>query len=314
MSLVKYRRAGNAAAGAVIAKAAINAVSKIARNKSGSNKTATAMAENANITTHHYDANQVYRARRGNKKKAKRANRFAKKIHGVLEKVHANNFQVIVNFAPASSANDKQCFGALPAFLTSQGTPGVWDHISQLLVRAGNAARIHLTSALSETIIMNDGLNQAYVDLYYWIARRNIDASVAGNLDSVMTQGFAELTANNPAGGSSLDIQDYGVTPFQSPAFTRNVKILKKVRIKLPAGESTQIKQSIKLSRRLDKRYIEKFSMLGGLTRGICFIAYGTPTSAQPIAAPVLLRVTNNVNYSYRVIDPTAASGGTNKL
>jgi len=277
----------------------------------GSSSRSTSYATPSGITTDHHDATLVYRRRRQPYKKRKRWIKFTRKVKRVMESDASPKYQVILSDYTGTSSANKQLLITQSTLLGSYGYSNISDDIKQLFSRDVGVERFHVTGALMETMVANTGASTAYVDCYYWRCKKSVPVGAATDVGNLWTKGLLDLETRAPSGGSSLDVYDYGVTPFQSNAFTRFINVYKKVRIKLGAGETTQLKIGRKLSRFINVDSASQFTALKGLTEGILFVAYGTPSSTNTVCNPVTIQVSINKNLTYRVLDTTVPTGGT---
>lgn len=97
---------------------------------------------------------------------------------------------------------------------------------------AGNLSiKYYLHEASLNHTVTNAENSVGYLEAYYCVARRDIPESSPDTL-TLLDDGFAE------AGIASANWNNVDVTPYQSPAFCSNYKILKVQRVKMEAGES----------------------------------------------------------------------------
>lgn len=263
------------------------------------------------VVSGHHDYATVYKRRRQPYRKRKRWVKFTRKVQRVIEKQVSPKFQVILSQSQMASIANKQDKNSVATVLGSYGSAGYANDIEQLFARDTGIERIHLTGYLMETMITNTGANECYLDCYYWVARKSVPVGDAGNVDALIINGLSKLDARFPVGGSSLDINDYGCTPFQSGDFTRAINAYKKVRVKLGPGATTQLKIGGKLSNFINKDSASKYTFIRGLSRGIFFVCYGTPNATNTVASPTALNISVNRSLTYRVTDLTVPSGGT---
>lgn len=176
--------------------------------------------------------------------------------------------------------------------------------------------KFRVTGWLAETSIHNVGDNTAYIDMYYWKTKKDISSEDFLGQSSVDLAGawsaaLSRIQVNTPTGGSTLDIFDYGNTPFNNASLASYVTVYKKTRVKLAPGGITQVEQ--RGSRNIYFNYQKSVGTghLRGITHGIFFVIYGPPILDFPTAAPVDLMFSTNINYTVRVMRSAATTGGT---
>lgn len=272
------------------------------------------------------DFRTTYRRKPFPRRRKKQWIRFTKKVKHVLHKQVAKKSIVYVKALDFASTDNKQGVSSAHTVLASNGVGPSADDISYVFDRvlqeelvstpglAKDNLKCVITGWLSETQVINtSATSTAYIDMYYWRCIGNVPNSL-GSVTQVLTDGFADINSVPPAGGSPLDLLDYGVTPFQCPQFSKHFKVWKKTRVKLAPGGVTQIET------RSGKDYVrtwshdEHYSFLRGVSEGVYFIAYGTPDPliAATYARAVTLRTLTNTNITYRVVANNVFTGSTN--
>lgn len=262
----------------------------------------------------------TYRRKPFPRRRKKRWVKFVRRVKHVIEKTTAPKFQIILKNGVIQSFSNKQTFYAGHTVLGANGNSDC-DDLSRLFARAlveqsnpltssRSNIGIHVSGWLIETQIINLGTGTAYLDMYYWRCKRDVPSAVVST-GALFSNGLADLAGNTPPGGSTLDALDYGVTPFQSPEFSKAITVYKKVRVKLGAGSVTQIEQ--RSGRDYYRRWTfdENYSHLRNCTEGIFFISYGTPSATNVVADPTQLRFSTNINYTWRLLQDTVQTGGT---
>lgn len=146
---------------------------------------------------------------------------------------------------------------------------------------------IHLKSFLFEIMMVNLSTNACYVDMYYWVAKKDtvydINDLIAAS-DAQIATDWTGSTANY----CRLATSNYGWTPYQSPNVMKHVTITKKERYFLPAGSCSQIEWRGSINKMWRKDQADSDGnllsvnnkMKKGLSRGIFFISYGVPQSS----------------------------------
>lgn len=243
--------------------------------------------------------------------------KFVRKVKHVSTTLQGSRFQVILKTNLVSSLANKQAATTVHTVMGLNGsayTRDVSDLFDRALVETGAAAKDNLKIVVKgwmiETQVKNYGLNDAYIDMYYWRCKKTIPAAI-GDSAAAWGNGLSDLAPDVPGGGSTLDLNDYGVTPFQSPGFSKTIRVWKKVRVKLAAGQTTQIEQRSGRNYYRAWSHDEEYSM-DKCTEGILFVFYGNPSEENAFADPVSLAFATNANYTYKIIDSATNAGGTN--
>ncbi|QDJ95210.1 capsid protein [Capybara virus 2_cap1_255] len=267
------------------------------------------------------DARTTYTYKRMPRRKKRAWRKFVKRSRAVTLGLSAPNFLVITRQYNLTSTANKQGYTDIHTVLGCAGSTTCSD-IQQLASRVQavtGAANIDqkfaITGWLAETQVINTSATPVYLDLYYWRCHKavpNFVAGLPGSVNRLYQQGLVDLAGNAPVGGSTLDGNDYGVTPYQCPLFSGHLKIYRKTRVKLSAnGGLTQIET------RSGKNYFRNFdvdvnlAMDENTTQGIFMIVYGAPSSMNPTAEATNLYLSTNINYTYKIIQRNIITGGT---
>lgn len=243
---------------------------------------------------------------------------FVRKTKSVIAKSLAPSFLVRTRTGPVTTVVGKQGWTGIHTILGGYGGTDSTD-LSAIQALVGNFTpaaavtldpdRFTVSGYLAETQILNEGTTTVYVDCYYWRCKRNCPLTVDGIMGA-FAQDLSSQVPNFPSGGSSLDVADYGVTPFQTQGiFPKSVQIWKKTRMKLSPGGTAQLETRSGKNYYRNREYDKYFSLIAGVTHGIMFCQYGVPTAGGVSATS--LRYLTNVNYTYRVQQVSTSTGGT---
>lgn len=294
----------------------------------GSRTTSGSKSANPFPITGEHDARALYRRKRMPRGRRRRWVSFVRRTKAVIQKSLASSFFVALRQAILSSANSKQNAYDGHVALQSSTTKTNWNDIPRIHTRVQELAtaqsptgtnyfpdKFSITGYLVETQITNTGTSTAFIDLYYWRAKRNVaypfNAVTSLGLNELMDWAMSTTQPNFPTGGSTLDRFDYGVTPFQNTVLAKYIQIYKKVRVKLSPGGVTQISQRSGRNHYFNWDYASGQTFIAGKTNGIYMIFYGAPNTTQFVAAPADLVFSTNVNYTYQVLQSAIATGGT---
>lgn len=169
-----------------------------------------------------------------------------------------------------------------------------YDDINEMLAAInGNEAVVQdreervgvfIKSSLWELILRNFGDNPMYCDIYHWKCRRH---SSSDPIDFVSAMD-AQIDTATPSGGTNYITSpigsDYGWTPYQNPELMKHIKIYRKERYLIPAGEIVQVEKRIGIYRTFTKNQLASNSLdsvqnkiHAGITHGLFIISYGVP-------------------------------------
>lgn len=150
-----------------------------------------------------------------------------------------------------------------------------------------NPVEVLIKKCMLETEIRNSGANLLFIDLYYYIPRKDNDIDVI----NIMTQGLGvnvytkgSIVPDAPAlvtGGSygftGTGTTEMGLTPFQCVNFTENYLITKTRRVLLDVGKSFSFMQRMTKFRNISSRdWLGGKQNMRGLSAGVLVIASGT--------------------------------------
>lgn len=269
------------------------------------------------------DSRRTYTRKPMPRRKKRAWVKFSRKTDAVGLKHLGSNFFILTRQDTMASAANKQATSEIHTCLGLFGS-GFCRDIQAIAARvearespatSARHLRFVVTGWMAETQIHNESETQAYVDMYYWRCKKKVPRVVNAETDvgpNVMfEQGLADLAINAPVGGSSLNRFDYGVTPFQSPFWSKNISVTRKVRVKLAVGGVTQVETRSGRNYHRFWGHDEDYSM-DTCTEGIYMVAYGIPIAGATTAAPVTLRLSTNVNYTYKVLEGNVMTGATN--
>lgn len=268
------------------------------------------------------DYRGVYRRKPMPRRRRRRWVKFTRRVKAVAEKQVPTNFTVVRRDYVVSSVANQQNMASGMTILGGAGplteNDDIADIVQQATTLAGvqgttslsvkpEAVRVHITGWLAECMINNNSATATtYIDCYYWRAQKDVPTTLAtsslANLVGLVAQGFSDQYTQlvGPAGAKAMAVTDYGVTPFQSPLFSKCIRVYKKTRIKLAPGGTAQ------LELRSGKNYYRNFSYdrnyiyLKGCSEGILFVQYGSPDGTSRRARATDLTYSINVNYSWK--------------
>lgn len=268
------------------------------------------------------DARAVYRRKRMPAVRRRRWVRFTKRTKAVISKTVAPSFLVRLRGATITSGVNKQEFyqghnamGINSAHTDFQDVLVLLDQVQALGGSTFQPDRFLVTGWMCETQVVNSGVTTAYIDMYYYRTKKDVPNPFQGNAfgspAAVWDVGNGTIQGVHPLGGSTLDKFDYGLTPFNNSIFAKYLQVTRKVRVKLSPGGVTQVETRSGKNYFLAWEDLQGKAMAKWKTEGIFMVFYGTPSALDPVAQPVTLSFSTNVNYTYRLIQSSAVTGGT---
>lgn len=156
----------------------------------------------------------------------------------------------------------------------------------------------------------------AYLDCYYWRAKRDVPSVEFADMENMWANGFDYNmwnTAPVPK-GSPLDYSDVGATPWANPAMRKFVEIYKKTRIRLGQGQDTEL--SLRSSRSWynnGEAFNDAKSMIRGVTQGILVVFHGGPNKVTN-AEIVQLSASRTRTVYYKVLQNSVRTAGESVL
>lgn len=279
------------------------------------------------------DQRIVYQRKRFPKHRKKRWVQFKKKVRHIQFKDIKPHFAVFAYGVDDLSLDGKQF--ALSSF-TVLGFHGHNEEANDvgrlwgLVPTAGSvgasvpavvdSSSIRVTGYNAECVLRNDNNHAMYVECYYWRCIRDCPLDAISNpvhnktVVNLWRQGLENLNANFPVGGSTLDFEDYGCSPFHSPLFSHYIRVYRKTRILMGALGTTQI--GLRSGKDMKFTYDKNEHLLAkkGITNGVLFVWYGVPGNMSNISTSSRLRVSVNKSFTYRVTVPNFSSAGHDNL
>lgn len=162
---------------------------------------------------------------------------------------------------------------------------------------------VYVKSALWEIMMSNFGTNPEYVDVFHYVCRK----SAVYDAEDFVAASDAQIAAGGtPTAGTNYiatpGVEDYGWTPYQSRNFMKHVKIYRKERFLIPAGNTIQVEKRMAINKTWRKEQSQSTAasvqnkMHKGITYGLLFIVYGCPANSinQNITGSCSLNVSVN--------------------
>lgn len=166
------------------------------------------------------------------------------------------------------------------------------------------------------TITNTSAEGTAYIDVYYWRTKKNLAANQYFSIENLWTAGFTQNVENIPVtGGDSLIAADLGVTPYANPAWRMYIETYMKRRIRLPAGQSTEMSlRSPKNFYSSGESLTNQLSLIRGKTEGIFIVFTGDPyqpTTGSPVRARQQTLIFTRVRtLYYKVLQGSVTTAG----
>lgn len=191
-----------------------------------------------------------------------------------------------------TSLQGEQAYANLQTFNASQ------LHQLYFETSANQDGRFWVDWARTRSVFQNQSEATTFLTIYEYTTRR--DSLVGPTL--AFQSGMASIQA-----GVGSTASDIGATPFMTPRFTSNFRILKKYNVELAQGRSHIHTSFYSLSRNYDDSVYQMdggdSTVLAGWTRGIFYIAWGTPfnslsNNTKVSTTPVAIDIVHNVTFA----------------
>lgn len=273
------------------------------------------------------DYRSVYKRKPFPRGRKKRWIKFTRRVKAVAEKLVAPQQMVCRRNATIVSAIATQATTSLFTVLGSFGGNDETDDLRQMYENVFNLAgttgtvgttllvnsmRVHITGWLAEIMIANNASNVTYIDCYYWRCKRDVP-NAYNNLGDIFTGGFTDMAQTTVGASTSapqkMDINDYGVTPFQCHLFSRCFQVYKKTRVKLAAGGTCQLELRSGKNYYRSASFDRNYTFLKNCSEGIFFVQYGSPGATAPVTSTTNVQYSMNVNYIYRRMSDDRMTG-----
>lgn len=239
------------------------------------------------------DSRNLYRRRRAPRRLRRRAKRFAKKVHRVMT---ADNGQqsltrnLLVRLARTTTGlGDSQISygvsmygGNTDASLTSGDLSVIRRTMDS--TDAFNPRVTFKSAVLDFFITNNDSSNGMYLDIYYCIARKSgafadpLDCWNNAITDMAGITGVSGITSN----------QQFGVTPFDTPAFGSNWTVTEKKRVFIQPQAVFSFVMKDPADYVFDLGQVEYTRAIRNMTEGVIFIAHSAATKSVGMPAELI--------------------------
>lgn len=288
-----------------------------AYNGSGKTKTSQRSSAPAPLTSH-FDARTVYRKRRMPYAKKRRWIRQKRSVNAVLNSRLGTNVSLLRNNGTSSNAIGAQAFLAFTQFDSDQRTlladavHRLQPELPLLGVQPGQGTQKFVVVGTMMNVLLRNttATGVAYLDIYYWTAKRDVPTAEFASINSMWSSGFNYNVINSKAGESPLVFTDPGVTPWANPVMRKFVNITMKRRVRLPAGADTEI--SLRSPRNWynsGEQFNDMKSMLRGVTGGILIVFRGGPTGTSQSEAQTIAFTQERTAY-YKVLQGNVMTAG----
>lgn len=243
------------------------------------------------------DVSTVYRRRRMPRGKKRKWIGLKRRVNAVIDKRLATHVLHLSDDAPlirTTLVNQQTYYGGLTLYdyatrtAVAQAVDRLQPEQPELPVTNAQLAHKHvIVGSMNNLVIKNlSEIGVAYIDVYYWRAKRDVPRTEFTNIELMFASGFSYNVANYPVGGNVFTWSDVGATPWANPAFRKFIEIRMKRRIRLSAGSDTEL--SLRSPRNFynsGEYFQDQKSMIRWKTEGIFLVFRGDPyivTSGDP--------------------------------
>lgn len=241
-------------------------------------------------TTFQRDIEYSYVRRRAPRRVKRRARKWAARVNKIIfSDLAVNTFQRRTTQILTSAA-DKQGLMSCSLYGASGGFATIHDDVDKIFSATGTStalrsAKLNFSNAYMELTITNLSALGQFIDMYYFVCRRDVPATMGASPHDVF---FNALTLQPNTYGSALAANDLGVTPFDANRFCTHFIITKVVRHQLSPGSNISLTMRDRKDYKITGSDINTVSFIKGKSRGILFICEGA-IQGTAIQAPVNL-------------------------
>lgn len=199
-----------------------------------------------NATSTYKQFSVAYRRKKPTKR-VKRGLRFVKRVQWAQSKSRGLGTLSKMDRTVAGPSQPNECtwtpIGTLYGMNSGSTFPGWDDLVSLRGVIVGTSSpgvkeRFRVNKVSVEIFIRNTGDSTAFCDLYEWVLRKDVQASL-GLHEIQMLNNLQATTVVNTGGTENLNSLLY--SPFDVSEFCKRFLIVKIQRIQLPPGDSTSL-------------------------------------------------------------------------
>lgn len=289
------------------------------RSMAGSGSGARTRSSAPRPVTTQFDSRTVYRKRRMPYRKKRRWIRQKRSVNAVLNKRLATNVHMLRFNGTTTNAVGQQNYIGFALFDTeqrsslSEAVDRLQPDLPDLMtVIPPKVKKYVVVGSMMNAILRNTSESGvAYVDVYYWRAKRDVPAAEFVSLNSIWSQGFGYNVVNTGlAPDSALVHTDPGVTPWANPAMRKFVEIYKKTRIRLGSGQDTELSiRSPKNWYNNGEFFHDQKSLIRGVTNGVLIVFRGGPSATSQSESQTLRWTFERTAY-YKVLENSVRTAG----
>lgn len=271
-------------AGDKIARAVVR---RVARKIGGGKQTAAADA--ANVISFQNDQKQMFKARRLTRRGRKALSskkRFTSRVIKAsmtmvgLQRLVSTSTHAIASSINAQGINANFVLGGVSGDTNCRDLDAIMQYFT--LTAGTSVQKIYIESMSMDWTIVNRGAGPLCLDLYEWVAKKDLDTSVGGNINALFAGGL--LPTNNAVVSTTPAAISTGVGFFESTFFTTYLKCTRMTRSVVSVGAEVSGRMSVPRKFTISSDNIQPNMLLRkGLTRGVFVVQYGLPSVANVI-------------------------------
>lgn len=265
--------------------------------------------------TNQYDVKNMYtrrrRRRRGGRRKFRRARRFAQSVQRVIQRQMGLKVQTFVaNFADAPTSTTQGFKGFMLG--GAAGLANVSNDLNVIYTLEYTTPASVVTSVLSfKSMVMDIEVVNTHatvtivVDAYYVYVKHHVQESGFGSLDQAFATSVAQMGLIT--GGTPLNPNQPGVTPWDASDFGSAYTIYRKQRLVLSPGQvASFLLKSNRVMNIEGNNVVNMFQLKG--QKGLLFVYSGVSTGAGVPASSIGFNTSRSYHYYQNTQSTEAAA------
>lgn len=286
------------------------------RHGGSQTRTKTRRGKQTGQTSQYMDVSRLYQRRPAPRRLARRIRKFASRVKHVMQGELALRVMARILNSTGTTTLGQQYILDLPALLACNGSSSVGnDDLNALfnnesLTASNFDSKLKVTSCVWDLVLDAASANAVdmFVDFYHVEARRDIPSSEASSIVALWNAAASHM-ATAPGAGAKPATSQVGLSPFDSPEFTENIKIKKVTRVKIQPGDSTSLQIRDPRNYNFNYDIITNRWAMKGVTEWVLPVITGAPTATSQAGVVTFNWRVSRV-YRYRVDQQEIAASG----
>lgn len=267
-------------------------------------------------TSQYMDVSRLYQRRPAPRRLARRIRKFASRVKHVMQGQLALRVMARVLNGTGTTTLGQQYILDLPGLLACNGSSSNGnDDLNALFNNEGLTAsnfdsKLKVTSCVWDLklVAQNNAAGDMFVDFYHVEARRDIASSEANSIVALWNAAVSHM-ATAPGAGAKPATSQVGISPFDAPEFTENIKITKVTRVKIEPNDSTSVQIRDPRNYNFNYDIITNRWAMKGVSEWVVPVITGPPTATSQAGVVSFNWVCSRV-YRYRVDQQEISASG----